>query len=402
MGLPGRLKSGIEALSGIAMDQVRVRYNSPHPARLEAAAFARGREIHLAPGEEAHLPHEAWHIVQQAQGRVRPTLRMDGGTPVNDDQGLEAEADRMGARAAAGPAFAAPAFAAPAPPLPAPSASRSSPPAQLARSWWKKKNALLKAGMIGGTALAGLGALFAAPVVAGIGAVTAIGSGIAYGLRQRKPTTPVTDDGWYGERQRTAYGYSNSTGKKSLQGPHFVPHIAKTVMSERSVERNPNFDPSRIYEGSGVLPTSGQARRLLKHHEQLSGDQIPMERKKELDQAYKEQLKLRKTAPTSEERILATTRAMELNPMTTYAHGRKATHAEISGKGERRTTVSGDVDLMENMKKGTSAPIFRKIDYGPGHFKQKHLDKFLRDTGSISRGEEDLSDLDTDSEDEYS
>jgi hypothetical protein len=25
------------------------------------------------PGQEQHLPHEAWHVVQQKQGRVKPT-----------------------------------------------------------------------------------------------------------------------------------------------------------------------------------------------------------------------------------------------------------------------------------------------------------------------------------------
>jgi hypothetical protein len=38
-------------------------------------------------------------VVQQAQGRVRPTLQMQEGVPVNDDVGLEREADVMGAKA---------------------------------------------------------------------------------------------------------------------------------------------------------------------------------------------------------------------------------------------------------------------------------------------------------------
>lgn len=98
-GLPEQLKSGVEQLSGIALDHVRVHYNSPRPAQLQAHAYAQGSDIHLAPGQEKHLPHETWHVVQQAQGRVRPTLQMKQGIPVNDDSGLEREADRMGARA---------------------------------------------------------------------------------------------------------------------------------------------------------------------------------------------------------------------------------------------------------------------------------------------------------------
>jgi hypothetical protein len=101
-GLPDKLKSGIESLSGLSMDHVRVHYNSSQPAQLNALAYAQGSDIHLAPGQEQHLPHEAWHVVQQAQGRVRPTLQMNEGVQVNDDVGLEREADVMGTKALGG------------------------------------------------------------------------------------------------------------------------------------------------------------------------------------------------------------------------------------------------------------------------------------------------------------
>ncbi|WP_350113487.1 DUF4157 domain-containing protein [Nitrosomonas sp.] len=98
-GLPDNLKSGIENLSGMSMDSVRVHYNSSQPAQLNALAYAQGTDIHVAPGQEQHLPHEAWHVVQQAQGRVQPTMQMKEGVPINDDRGLEHEADVMGAKA---------------------------------------------------------------------------------------------------------------------------------------------------------------------------------------------------------------------------------------------------------------------------------------------------------------
>jgi hypothetical protein len=98
-GLPDKLKAGIESLSGLTLDQVKVHYNSAQPAQLNALAYAQGSDIHLAPGQEQHLPHEAWHIVQQAQGRVRPTMQMNNGVLVNNDAGLEREADLMGALA---------------------------------------------------------------------------------------------------------------------------------------------------------------------------------------------------------------------------------------------------------------------------------------------------------------
>lgn len=98
-GLPAQLKAGIERLSGMPMDDVHVHYNSTQPAQLNALAYASGRDIHLAPGQERHLPHEAWHVVQQRAGRT-------GGAPASgltvvQDEALEAEADRMGDVAAA-------------------------------------------------------------------------------------------------------------------------------------------------------------------------------------------------------------------------------------------------------------------------------------------------------------
>ncbi|MFZ9752665.1 MAG: inositol polyphosphate kinase family protein [Cyanobium sp.] len=101
-GLPDQLKSGIESLSGLSMDHVRVHYNSSQPAQLNALAYAQGSDIHLAPGQERHLPHEAWHVVQQAQGRVKPTTQMKEGVKVNDDAVLEREADVMGTKALEG------------------------------------------------------------------------------------------------------------------------------------------------------------------------------------------------------------------------------------------------------------------------------------------------------------
>lgn len=98
-GLPDNLKSGVENLSGYSMDDVKVHYNSPRPAQMQAHAYAQGTEIHLGQGQEKHLPHEAWHVVQQKQGRVKPTMQMKGKVNVNDDDALEKEADIMGARA---------------------------------------------------------------------------------------------------------------------------------------------------------------------------------------------------------------------------------------------------------------------------------------------------------------
>ncbi len=98
-GMPNQLKAGVEHLSGMDMSDVRVHYNSSKPAQFQALAYAQGNQIHLGPGQERHLPHEAWHVVQQKQGRVRPTKQLKGVTNVNDDPVLEKEADVMGAKA---------------------------------------------------------------------------------------------------------------------------------------------------------------------------------------------------------------------------------------------------------------------------------------------------------------
>ena len=98
-GLPDNLKSGMENLSGISMDDVKVHRNSDKPAQLQAHAYAQGTDIHLGPGQEKHLPHELGHVVQQKQGRVKPTKQMKGNVNINDNTGLEKEADVMGVKA---------------------------------------------------------------------------------------------------------------------------------------------------------------------------------------------------------------------------------------------------------------------------------------------------------------
>lgn len=98
-GLPDGLKQGVENMSGLSMDDVKVHYNSSKPANLGALAYAQGSDIHIGPGHERHLPHEAWHVVQQKQGRVKPTMQMKGGVAVNDATDLEQDADIMGSKA---------------------------------------------------------------------------------------------------------------------------------------------------------------------------------------------------------------------------------------------------------------------------------------------------------------
>jgi len=100
--LPARSCAGIEALSGHDLGGVNVVRGSNRPASVGALAYTQGNDIHLAPGQEHHLAHEAWHAVQQRQGRVAPTTAV-AGHAVNDDPALEHEADVMAARLTTAP-----------------------------------------------------------------------------------------------------------------------------------------------------------------------------------------------------------------------------------------------------------------------------------------------------------
>ena len=97
--LPDELKDGIEALAGMSLEGLRVHENSVEPAGLQALAYAEGSRIHTAGGQEEHVAHEAWHVAQEVQGRVRGT-EQSAGAGVKDEDALEAEADLMGAEAA--------------------------------------------------------------------------------------------------------------------------------------------------------------------------------------------------------------------------------------------------------------------------------------------------------------
>mgnify|MGYP001794111963 CR=1 FL=1 len=110
--LPEPLKSNMEQMGNVDLSDVNVHYNSDKPDQLtqatanpqqpvqrKAAAYAQGTDIYLAPGQEQHLAHEAWHTVQQKQGRVQANAQAKNGIGINNDPALEKEADDMGAKA---------------------------------------------------------------------------------------------------------------------------------------------------------------------------------------------------------------------------------------------------------------------------------------------------------------
>lgn len=61
----------LRVLSEVSFDEVKVHNKSDKPAQLHALAYTQGTDIYVASGQEKHLAHEAWHVVQQGQGRTK-------------------------------------------------------------------------------------------------------------------------------------------------------------------------------------------------------------------------------------------------------------------------------------------------------------------------------------------
>lgn len=104
-GLPQALLAKMEAAFGADFSAVRVHVG-PQAGRIGALAFTTGNDIYFAPGRfqpdsisgQQLIGHELVHVIQQRQGRVAGPAT---GMAVVQDRMLEAEADRLGMRAAA-------------------------------------------------------------------------------------------------------------------------------------------------------------------------------------------------------------------------------------------------------------------------------------------------------------
>jgi len=103
--LPSEVRAKMEAAFGADFSDVRVHVGH-EASRIGAIAYTWGSNIHFAPGHynphtlqgQKVLGHELWHVVQQKSGRVKNPF--GGGVAVVQDHALEAEADRMGEKAA--------------------------------------------------------------------------------------------------------------------------------------------------------------------------------------------------------------------------------------------------------------------------------------------------------------
>ena len=355
-GLPNQLKSGIESLSGMSMNHVKVHYNSDKPAQFQAHAYAQGNEIHLGTGQEKHLPHEAWHVVQQAQGRVRPTLQMKAGA-VNNDPSLENEADMMGARAA------------------------QSEGGQVARNLVAEERA---AGVVT-QRVAGfsprakdrVGRAASRPTVQlttykhdGTQWVSQSSSstdtdphpapsvaypnaslGDTYDQQTGAYTSPVRDEltrigqssgaiGFYDRRATTGYRYASG---KRHQGPHSLAHISKRVAM--GAMEGVGRDPLDLV-GSRAFPRPRRMNKMMRDRLRTRGANWAAETRKERPQylkayrrAYFDTVRKKKRS----ERLNALRKGIELNPATVNNIGAGTTSAsQIAGKGENRQRGAED------------------------------------------------------------
>ena len=103
--LPSEVRTKMETAFGADFSDVRVHVGH-EASRIGAIAYTWGSNIHFAPGHynphtlqgQKVLGHELWHVVQQKSGRVQNPF--GSGVAVVQDHSLEAEADRMGLKAA--------------------------------------------------------------------------------------------------------------------------------------------------------------------------------------------------------------------------------------------------------------------------------------------------------------
>jgi Domain of unknown function (DUF4157) len=106
--MPDGVRAKMEAALGADFSDVRIHVG-PQASSIGALAFTRGSDLYFAPGQynpnslqgQQILGHELTHVVQQRQGRVSNPF--GSGVAVVQDRQLEAEADRMGWRAAMTP-----------------------------------------------------------------------------------------------------------------------------------------------------------------------------------------------------------------------------------------------------------------------------------------------------------
>ncbi len=107
--MPEGVQAKMQGSFGTDFSNVNIHQNDNSATEMGALAYTQGNDVHFASGQynpntqagQELLGHELTHVVQQREGRVKPT-KQGKGLSVNDNPSLEHEADVMGARAATG------------------------------------------------------------------------------------------------------------------------------------------------------------------------------------------------------------------------------------------------------------------------------------------------------------
>jgi len=291
-GLPDNLKSGVENLSGHSLEDVKVHYNSSKPAQVQAHAYAQGTDIHIAPGQEKHLPHEAWHVAQQKQGRVKPTVQKQG-IAINDNAGLEKEADVMGSKALQ---------------------LRAKQMAGVINSSFNHGNPMQ---------------------------LTSQKSSKQRQKERRRRRHRRFKRSLRGIDSQTKFTHKRSLtpyhylSKAKNQGPHTIAHITTTVLIHALEESRLNV---LRYLNTRLAPSPETAEKILTKAYPAQVAKFPAKVKNYLKRYTK--LYNDVTEPDDYE---ALGKLMELNPTQTYSLFKIATSAELGGKGERRQHAVSDI-----------------------------------------------------------
>lgn len=105
----GNVQAAMSRAFGTDFSSVRVHENSSSATAMGALAYARGNDVHFAPGQlnpatrdgQQLIGHEFTHVLQQRAGMVQNGVQAKG-LIVNNSRQLEDAADRNGERIAAG------------------------------------------------------------------------------------------------------------------------------------------------------------------------------------------------------------------------------------------------------------------------------------------------------------
>ena len=102
-GMPVDLLINMSQSLGADFSEVNIHRDSQSATDAGALAYTQGNDVHFAPGQydpesasgQELIGHELTHVIQQREGRVRANNEVNG-MPLNDDKGLEKEADEGG------------------------------------------------------------------------------------------------------------------------------------------------------------------------------------------------------------------------------------------------------------------------------------------------------------------